>query len=104
MDEAKEIELKKLLDISRKMLASAESNNWEKLADLETERKMIMSSFFEEQISERHSARVGQAIKNVLAMNKKIEQLALQEKVTIGQQLQGLKKKQNVHSAYLQNK
>ena len=104
MDEAKEIELKKFLDISRKMLKFAKNNDWDKLPDLEVERKRIMSSFFEEQISELDSTKIEQVIKDVLLINEKIEQLAQQEKVVVGQQLQGLKKKQNVHSAYLQNK
>ena len=108
MSESKEIELKQFLDISQKMLECATSNDWDKLPDLESDRKKIMLSLFESEESvndlAHNSAEVEQAIKNVLLINEKIEQLAQQEKATIGQQLQGLKKKQSVHSAYLQNK
>lgn len=108
MGEDKDFELKQFLVISQKMLDYAENNDWEKLPDLESDRKKIMQSLFESQDSDRDSSsgttKIEQTIKNVLSINEKIEQLAQQEKVVIGQQLQGLKKKQNVHSAYLQNK
>lgn len=108
MGEDKDFELKQFLVISQKMLDYAENNDWEKLPDLESDRKKIMQSLFESQDSDRDSSsgttKIEQTIKNVLSINEKIEQLAQQEKVVIGQQLHGLKKKQNVHSAYLQNK
>lgn len=104
MAEDKDVELKQLLDISQQMLELAKNNDWEKLPDLETDRKKIMQSFFETQNSLDNTADIEQAIKDVLFINEKIEQLAQQEKVQIGQQLHALKKKQNVHSAYLQNK
>ena len=108
MDKDKASELKQFLNISQKMLELAKNNDWEKLSDLEIDRKKIMQSFFEAKNSadnlEHNSDKVEQVIKNVLSINEKIEQLAQKEKATIGQQLHGLKKKQNVHSAYLQNK
>ena len=107
MDESKEFELQQLLDISQKMLLSAKSNDWESLPDLEAERKKAMNTFFEKKSSgylSDYSKKVEQTIKDVLLINEQIEQIAQHEKVTIAQQLQGLKKKQNVHSAYLQNK
>ena len=113
MDKDKASELKQFLNISQKMLELAKNNDWEKLSDLEIDRKKIMQSFFEAKNSadnnstdnlEHNPDKVEQVIKNVLSINEKIEQLAQKEKATIGQQLHGLKKKQNVHSAYLQNK
>lgn len=108
MGEDKDFELKQFLDISQQMLDCAENNDWEKLPDLENDRKKIMLSLFELQDSDSHSpfntTKIEKTIKNVLSINEKIEQLAQQEKMVIGQQLHGLKKKQNVHSAYLQNK
>ena len=108
MNEDKKFKLKHFLDISRQMLEFAKNNDWEKLPDLENDRKKIMQSVFEAKNSVSNSSskanQIEQTIKNVLLINDKIEQLAQQEKVTIGQHLHGLKKKQNVHSAYLQNK
>ena len=108
MDEDKDFKLKQFLDISRKMLAYAKKNDWGKLPALENDRKKIMRSVFEGKNpvsnSYQNTTEIAQTIKNVLSINDKIEQLAQQEKVIIGQHLHGLKKKQNVHSAYLQNK
>lgn len=104
MDETKELELKQFLDISQSMLVCAKNNDWDNLPDLENKRKSIINSFFEQSISEYDSVKIEQTIKDVLFINEKIEQLAQQEKVIVGQQLSGLKKKQSVHSAYLQNK
>lgn len=87
------------------MLVLAKANNWEQLPELEIKRKHLMHSFFEQQqTSVLDSAKIEQAIQNVLSINMTITQLAEQEKVSIGQQLHGLKKRQNVHSAYLQHK
>lgn len=105
----KQLELEKLQEMSQKMLISAQANEWEKLPELETERKRVMESFFNpasfsQQLSLQDSSRVEQAIQEVLSINDKISQLAEKEKVTINTRLYGMKKKQNVHSAYLQNK
>ena len=98
-------ELVKLEEISQKMLALAKANDWDQLPELEIERKHLMHSFFEhQQISSLESAQIEQVIQGVLSINHTISQLAEKEKVSIGQQLHGLKKRQNVHSAYLQNK
>lgn len=104
MDESKSVDLKQFLDISQSMLECAKSNDWDKLPDLENKRKSVINSFFEQSPAEQDSVKIEKTIKDVLSINEKIEQLAQQEKVIIGQQLQGLKKKQNVRSAYLQNK
>lgn len=105
----KQLELEKLQQVSHKMLVSAQANNWEKLAELETERKSVMESFFSpasfsQQLSPQDSSQVEQVIQEVLSINDKVSQLAEKEKVTINTRLYGMKKKQNVHSAYLQNK
>ena len=109
MENIKETELRQFVDISRKMLESAKNNDWDKLPDLEDERKKIMLSIFEsgaeyQDLVNHDSGKLEQMIKNVLSMNEQIEQLAGEEKITIGQQLQVMKKKQSVNSAYLQNK
>ncbi|MCW8932507.1 MAG: flagellar protein FliT, partial [Gammaproteobacteria bacterium] len=101
-------ELQQFLETSRKMLESAKNSDWEPLPTLESERKKLMVSFFESDVSAENSKddqlKIEKAINEVLSINEEIEQLAQKEKVTIGQQLHGFKKKQNVHSAYLQNK
>ncbi len=108
LDKNKELELKQFLDISLKMLEFAKVSDWEKLPALENERKKIMISFFESPTSDEKSSEnvleAEQTINDVLSINEQIEQLAQKEKVTIAQQLHGFKKKQNVHSAYLENK
>ena len=104
MDNNKEIEVTQFLDISRKMLTSAKNNGWDELPDLEIARKKIMMSLFESGTESQDSAKLEQMIGDVVSINEQIEQLARDEKAKIGQQLHGLKKKQNVHSAYLQNK
>lgn len=104
MDEAKELELIQFLDISQTMLVCAKNNDWDQLPELEAKRNQVITSFFGEAVAGNDSVKTEKIINEVLVINKKIEQLAQQEKMVIGQQLQGLKKKQNVHSAYLQNK
>ena len=108
MDENRESELSQLLNMSDQMLGLAEKNDWNDFSELESSRQKAMYSFFEspllDESSAEDSAKIEQIINKVLFINNQIEKLAKKEKITIGQQLQGMKKKQNVHSAYLQNK
>ncbi len=99
-------ELHSLLTISQQMLVDAQAGHWDKLPDLESKRNELMHVFFEQNgpaVAYSHE-QIKQTIEAVLRLNKKIAQLAQQEKNGISQQLHGMKKKQNVHSAYLQNK
>ena len=97
------LELKEIQAISHKMFALAEVNNWQKLPDLEKERKNIMNSFFSSEVTMQDSSEVKKVIQDVLLINDKITELAEESKRTISLQRQNIKKRQNVHSAYLQN-
>ncbi len=96
--------LEQFLAMSQQMLELAKHAEWESLPDLEIKRQALMVSFFETEDKHQNTAQVAQVIKQVLLINDTIEKLAQQEKIIISQQLHGLKKQQNVHSAYLQNK
>ena len=114
MNTEKQFQLQRFQEISQQMLVLAESNDWEQLPELEIEREKLMLCFFEEpsaaqdfvlaELSPQDSMQVEQAINHVLSINDKITSLAEKEKVSIGSQMRGLKKRQNVHSAYMQNK
>ncbi len=108
MNETRESELNQLLDMSQKMLGLADKNDWDDFTELENNRKKVMYSFFESPLIDESSAedseKIEQIIKKVLLINEQIEKKAQQNKCTLARQLQGMKKKQNVHSAYLQNK
>ena len=97
-------ELEQFKEISQKMLALAQVNNWEELPVLEIQRKSIIESFFSENTSEQDVPQVEKMIQDVLLINSKITGLAEKNKISIGLQRQNIKKRQNVHSAYLQNK
>ncbi len=96
--------LEQFLSMSQQMLEFAKNDKWEKLPDLEIKRKALMVAFFETEDKHQNTAQVAQIIKQVLLINDTIEKLAQQEKTIISQQVHSLKKQQNVHSAYLQNK
>ncbi len=102
------LELTQLLDISQQMLNAATVGDWEFLPEQESERKKVMQFIFSsgdynQDVSVQESDKISQVINQVLEINTQIEALAEQGKVDIKQQLQGMKQKQNVHSAYLQN-
>ncbi|MCU7837410.1 MAG: flagellar protein FliT [gamma proteobacterium symbiont of Taylorina sp.] len=104
MPTEKQVELQQVWIISQKMFELAKNSDWEKLPDLENERKKIMALFFSEAVSDQDSARVEKIIQDVLAINDNIAVLAEKEKMSIALQRQNIKKRQNVQSAYLQNK
>ena len=105
----KQLELESLQKISHKMLVLAETGDWEKLPELENNRKGVMQSFFNpssfsQKLSPHDSSQVERVVQEVLSINNKISQLAEKQQMSINTRLYGMKKKQNVHSAYLQNK
>jgi hypothetical protein len=107
------LELDKLLNISQQMLSAAKVGDWECLPEREIERKKVMQRYFSSEsfkqetasqaISSSESTGISKVINQVLEINTQIEILAEQGKSAINQQLHGMKQKQNVHSAYLQN-
>lgn len=97
-------ELSQFQKISQQMLEFAEADEWDKLSDLEKKRKTLMQSFFAQPVSPEDSVDIRRVIESVLTINDKITQLAGQHKGAISLQLQELKKRQNVQSAYMQNK
>lgn len=104
-----QFELEQIREVSQKMLSSAEEGDWEKLPEFESERQKMMYSFFEgeqsiQSFSLQEQAQVAQVINEVLLLNGNISNLAEQGKNAITGQLHGMKKRQNVHSAYLQNR
>ena len=105
----KQLELESFQKISHKMLVLAESGGWEKLPELESNRKGVMESFFypssfSQKLSPHDSSQVERVVQEVLSINNKISQLAEKQQMSINTRLYGMKKKHNVHSAYLQNK
>ncbi len=98
-------ELKDIQNLSNKMLLLAESGDWDKIPDIEQQRDKLIRHFFETHdliASDRN--KVEQAIHTVLQINNKMTALAEQEKLRINEHLHDLKKRQNVNSAYLQNR
>ncbi len=89
MNANRNFELNQFQKISQKMLTLAEANDWERIHELETERKKLIQSFFEKQqtsiqnLSHEDCHKVEQTIKNVLSINHKLSQLAEQKKVSI---------------------
>lgn len=98
-------ELERIQQVSQHMFELAENKAWEQLPDLEQERTNLMHAFFENQkFTANDNVYVEKIINSVLLINEKIAKLAEIEKMGISQEMQGLKKRQNVHSAYMQNK
>ncbi|WP_198263992.1 flagellar protein FliT [sulfur-oxidizing endosymbiont of Gigantopelta aegis] len=106
------LELAQFLNISQSMLSAAEAGDWACLPEREVERKKVMQQYFSSESFNQavslqggieESDGISQVINQVLEINTQIETLAEQGKLAINLQLQGMKKKQSVHSAYLQN-
>ncbi len=95
--------LKGLQAISQQMLQSAQQEEWQKLPLLEQQRKALMHGYFEEVRSEKEVEIIATVINSVLSINREIEQLAREQQKKINRQLQNMKKRQNAHSAYMQN-
>ena len=104
MLEDRQSQLEQFQEMSQMMLELSEAGDWDKLPDLESERQAIMKSVFSEQVSVQDAPQVEKLIKEVLLINEKITKLAEKSKISISFQRQNIIKRQNVHSAYIQNK
>ncbi len=104
MLEDKQSQLEQFQEMSQVMLELSEANDWDKLPDLENKRQAIMRSIFSEKVSVQDAPQVEKIIKEVLLINEKITKLAEKSKVSISFKRQNIIKRQNVHSAYIQNK
>lgn len=104
MLEDKQSQLEQFQQMSQTMLELSEASDWDKLPDLESERQTVMRSIFSEEVSIQDAPQVEKLIKEVLLINEKITKLAEKSKVSISFKRQNIIKRQNVHSAYIQNK
>ena len=99
----RQLELEKFKKISQKMLDLATVKDWGKFSELEKERSNVIESFFSQAVSVEESSQVERIINEVLLINDKITALAEKDQLSISLQRKNMKKRQNVHSAYLQN-
>jgi hypothetical protein len=97
--------LEQFQSLSRKMLNHAEHQQWDRLPELEQERQQVIQQFFKhETITVDDSPRVESIINDVLSINEALAKLAEKTKRSIAKNIQGMKQRQTVHSAYLENK
>ena len=98
-------ELNDIQNLSNTILSLAESDDWDNIPGIEQQRDKLIRHFFENQdVNAGDRDIIEQTIQSVLQINKRVTVLAEQKKITINAQMQDLRKRQNVNSAYLQNK
>ncbi|GEM_PF-2767507 len=98
-------ELNDIQNLSNTILSLAESDDWDNIPGIEQQRDNLIRHFFENQdFNAGDRDIIEQTIQSVLQINKRVTVLAEQKKITINAQMQDLRKRQNVNSAYLQNK
>ncbi len=98
-------ELNEIHVLSNTILSLAESDDWDSIPDIEQQRDKLIRHFFENKdFDAGDRGIIEQTIQSVLQINNRFTVLAEQKKLTINAQMQDLRKRQNVNSAYLQNK
>ena len=98
-------ELNDIQNLSNTILLLAESDDWDDIPGIEQQRDKLIRHYFETQdFNSGDREIIEQTIQSVLKINNRVTVLAEQKKITINAQMQDLRKRQNVNSAYLQNK
>ena len=87
--------------LSREMLAAAEAERWEDLAELEQRRRPLVHEAFDETPEEPEAARaVAAAIQEIMAIDQRVAELAGQARDSIAGELRGLSKGRQAARAY----
>jgi hypothetical protein len=64
-----------IIEISQRMLVLARQNQWGSVAELESERKLLVEACFKQPTPEQDSPQVAAAIREVLRINQELVEL-----------------------------
>lgn len=84
MDTRRTQVLRDIIEVSEAMLVMARENEWERVALLEAERRVMVQGCFERTSREQDAPEVAVAIKEILRLNQEVADLAGSWKDQVG--------------------
>ena len=101
MDAERIQQLREIVGMSREMLAEAQGNNWDQVAELEAGRRGLVKECFQPVTSHQDVPGVAATIREVLHLNQKITELAKAHQETLGTDIHNNKMGRTARAAYL---
>jgi len=76
MDSQRDQQLKDITDLSREMLLRAQENAWERVGELEEQRRSLVALCFQHKTAEQDATEVAALIREILGLNQEITELS----------------------------
>ncbi len=87
MDKQRKQQLGKIIALSRDMLELARGNAWERVAELEEQRRALVMQSFHTPAAKQDSATVAAVIREILSLNQQLTDLGKAHQQHLGNQL-----------------
>jgi len=80
-------QLEHIIALSRDMLASARENAWERVAELDAQRRTLVMQCFARPTPQQDALVVAAAIREILSLNQQVTELGEAQQQTLGDEL-----------------
>jgi len=87
MDIERSQQLGDIIQLSKKMLSHARDNKWERVVELEVQRREIVLRCFQYATAEQDSPEVAAAIKEILSLNQEVAELGRESQAQLGSKI-----------------
>ncbi len=100
MNDQRRADLGQIVDLSRQMLEHARCGGWERVAELEAQRREQVMNCFRDTAGGGHAAAETALIQLILRLNQELTELGRSHRDALGAELQQNKKGAAAHLAY----
>lgn len=100
MDDQRTQQFQQIIAYSRDMLTLAQENEWERVAELDSQRRALVMQCFQFATSDRDAPAVATAIKEILSLNQQVADLGAQQQAAVGGHIRTQKLGQTARQAY----
>jgi hypothetical protein len=101
MDSHRSQQLKQITEMSQCMLASAKEMDWDRVAELETQRKKLVTKCFQQLTNEQDAPEVAASIRAILRLNQEVTELGNQCRDQLGDEIHTHNTGRTATAAYL---
>ena len=84
MDSQRGQQLKDIIDLSREMLLRARENAWQRVGELEAQRRSLVALCFRHPTAEQDAPEVAASIREILRLNREVTELGKTHQQMLG--------------------
>jgi hypothetical protein len=100
MDSQRSQQLNDIIDLSREMLFRARENAWQRVGELEEQRRSLVALCFRHTTVEQDAPEVAASIREILRLNQEVTELGKKHQQTLGADIQTNKVGRSAQAAY----